>query len=207
MPAEEGTATSWTIPAPLVSVLSEISHLANEQEIPKSKRVADLSADPPPTSCKTTTITTPQQPESLSTHLLLVSGKQGVKNQDVPQEQNGTQKLVHPGATCVSTTSPQGYHLVFIPSAVHVLGRVNSGGSSRRRRPTAAVIDDNDNEVSERGGRRQTIVVTADGTSTPSTWWEGWPTRVEIGVPTCAAAAAALGSAGACRDSGRFGWA
>ncbi|KAH9025282.1 hypothetical protein EDB85DRAFT_2179177 [Lactarius pseudohatsudake] len=85
--------TNWTIPAPLVSVLSEISHLADEQESPKSKQVADLiraltrhpllgKPPPPPPNTKEFVDAPP-----------LSKRKAGCQAPGMPQEQNGPQKL------------------------------------------------------------------------------------------------------------------
>ncbi|KAH9024847.1 hypothetical protein EDB84DRAFT_1615141 [Lactarius hengduanensis] len=89
--------TNWTIPVPLVSVLSEISHLADEQESPESKRVADLSralarhpllAKPPPSP--------PSPPPNTKEFVDAPPPsrrKAGGQEPGLPQEQNGTQKL------------------------------------------------------------------------------------------------------------------
>ncbi|KAH9017315.1 hypothetical protein EDB85DRAFT_2155262 [Lactarius pseudohatsudake] len=87
---------NWTVPTPLLSVLTEISRLADEQQSPESKRVADLSraltrhplsAKPPPS---------PPPPDTKEFVDAPPPSKRKAGREEepgVPQEQNGTQKL------------------------------------------------------------------------------------------------------------------
>ncbi|KAH9957988.1 apoptosis inhibitory protein 5-domain-containing protein [Russula compacta] len=94
--------TKWNVPAPLYSVLVEIAHLADEKQIPESKRVGDLSrsltrplshplslpAKPPPPLV-------PSPPPVLHLPADGASGRRrtGHEESDAPGERQGGRKL------------------------------------------------------------------------------------------------------------------
>ncbi|KAI9447167.1 apoptosis inhibitory protein 5-domain-containing protein [Russula earlei] len=93
--------TKWNLPSPLLSVLVEIAHLADEKQTPESKRVGDLSRSL--TSPPSDPILPPARPPPLaappSLPVINVPGdvalgkRRAVDESDVPGELQGSQKL------------------------------------------------------------------------------------------------------------------
>lgn len=133
--------TNWTVPAPLHSVLTEISRLADEQQSPESERVADLSraltrpptqthplpAKPPPPSSP------PPDPKAF-VDALPSKRKAGREEPGVPQERNGDQRLTIRGQHAHQRRQPKD------ASSSSPLWSVGSGAST----PVEAAEDGGD---------------------------------------------------------------